>query len=1033
MIPTRLTLLNFMCYRGDGAADELPALDLDGLHVVCLSGENGAGKSALLDAITWALWGAARLPDDQLIAQGASEMRVELEFLLGDQRYRVRRARQRGGTGKRGGQTPGKSQLDLQVQDGQGWRTLSELSIRETQARIDGMLRMSYQTFINASFLLQGRADEFTARTPAERKQVLAEILDLGEYAELEARAKERAKSLDDRLKGLRGEVEQLRQQAEQLPYWASQVEQAELKVTALQAEAEGAETERAAAAKQLGELERLAERRKDLLRNLEAMRAEQGRREAEIVALKASLAQAEQLLARREEIAAGMAALAAARAEIERLDGLRDRFEELSARQAELRQQFAEAKAELREQLQRAEMGHQALARQATRRDELQMELQALSERLTALSPLVAEHERRVEERQALARRAAQMDELLRQRDALTAQIKLRMDSLVAARETRREAVARLDAQLAEAARWRDDLTAAQADQAALATAEARLAELRASEQAIVELVSAQRAACQSAQSDAEKLKRNKALLDDKAGVCPVCRSELGPAGVLEAHRHYDEEINALRTAYATAKKAAERGEADLKQIRAAIAEEERALAALRRSAARVESLERQLEQAAAWQAEAEKLRGELNELRAQIEAGEFDPEAQAELRAVTDELAGLGDAAELAEQRAMVEERLVELERRLQERGQLEGKAHAYGEELARIEQELGDLPAIAAEVAELRRAIETNDFAHEIREAGVRVGAELEALGYSRAAHDEIRERERGLRAWEEQDRALAMAEQSYSRDRTILQQAEELHARVAGEIEAATREDALLAEQLRKLPEAQARVEQAARALRERQEALQIAQKDLGEKQAYLRRAQSDADKLAQLADEERTLVERHGLFAELAEAFGKKGVQAMLIDTAIPQIEDEANRLLGRMTDNQMHLSLDTQRDTKKGDTVETLEIRIADGLGTRAYDAFSGGEAMRVNFAVRIALSRLLARRAGARLETLVIDEGFGALDAVGRERMIEAITSVQDDFRRIIVITHIDELKERFPAQIAITKTPAGSRWELR
>jgi len=113
--------------------------------------------------------------------------------------------------------------------------------------------------------------------------------------------------------------------------------------------------------------------------------------------------------------------------------------------------------------------------------------------------------------------------------------------------------------------------------------------------------------------------------------------------------------------------------------------------------------------------------------------------------------------------------------------------------------------------------------------------------------------------------------------------------------------------------------------------------------------------------------------------------------------------------------------------------VETLEIKIADALGTRAYDAFSGGEATRVNFAVRIALSRLLARRAGARLETLVIDEGFGSLDATGRERMVEAITSVQDDFKRIVVITHIDELKERFPAQIEVIKTPAGSRWELR
>jgi exonuclease SbcC len=98
MIPTRLALSNFMCYRADSGGDA-QSLDFSGLHVVVLSGENGAGKSTLLDAITWALWGAARQPDDELIAQGASEMWVELEFQLGEQCYRVRRARQRGGTG----------------------------------------------------------------------------------------------------------------------------------------------------------------------------------------------------------------------------------------------------------------------------------------------------------------------------------------------------------------------------------------------------------------------------------------------------------------------------------------------------------------------------------------------------------------------------------------------------------------------------------------------------------------------------------------------------------------------------------------------------------------------------------------------------------------------------------------------------------------------------------------------------------------------------------------------------------------------
>ena len=95
-------------------------------------------------------------------------------------------------------------------------------------------------------------------------------------------------------------------------------------------------------------------------------------------------------------------------------------------------------------------------------------------------------------------------------------------------------------------------------------------------------------------------------------------------------------------------------------------------------------------------------------------------------------------------------------------------------------------------------------------------------------------------------------------------------------------------------------------------------------------------------------------------------------------------------------------------------------------------ETFSGGEAMRINFALRIALSKLLARRAGAQLRTLVIDEGFGSQDEQGRERLMEAVNSVQDDFDLILVITHLDELKDRFPVRIEITKVPGGSQIEM-
>jgi len=82
-----------------------------------------------------------------------------------------------------------------------------------------------------------------------------------------------------------------------------------------------------------------------------------------------------------------------------------------------------------------------------------------------------------------------------------------------------------------------------------------------------------------------------------------------------------------------------------------------------------------------------------------------------------------------------------------------------------------------------------------------------------------------------------------------------------------------------------------------------------------------------------------------------------------------------------------------------------------------------------VNFAIRLALSRVLAKRAGARLQTLVIDEGFGSQDIEGRQRLIEAINLVRDDFQKILVITHLEELKEAFPARIEVEKTLRGSR----
>jgi exonuclease SbcC len=174
-----------------------------------------------------------------------------------------------------------------------------------------------------------------------------------------------------------------------------------------------------------------------------------------------------------------------------------------------------------------------------------------------------------------------------------------------------------------------------------------------------------------------------------------------------------------------------------------------------------------------------------------------------------------------------------------------------------------------------------------------------------------------------------------------------------------------------------------------------------------------------------------LSHRVSQYKQLERAFGKDGVPALLIEQALPQIEARANEILDRLSLGGMSVRFATQaayKDRRREDLKETLDILISDGAGTRDYEMFSGGEAFRVNFAIRLALSEVLSQRAGARLQTLVIDEGFGSQDAQGRQRLIEAINLVRQDFAKILVITHIDELKDAFPMRIEVEKTPHGS-----
>ena len=201
MIPLRLVLQNFLSY-----GEEAQCLDFSRFHVACLSGPNGHGKSALLDAITWSLWGQARKgrhdrkPDEGLLRLGARQMRVEFTFELDGGTHRVIRSFRRRPSSN-------VTELELQMLDPETgvYRPLSEAgAVGVTQDRIDRLLSMDYETFVNSAFLLQGHADAFTSKGPRERKDLLSRILGLGRYDRLQSGARERQQALSSELVGLR-------------------------------------------------------------------------------------------------------------------------------------------------------------------------------------------------------------------------------------------------------------------------------------------------------------------------------------------------------------------------------------------------------------------------------------------------------------------------------------------------------------------------------------------------------------------------------------------------------------------------------------------------------------------------------------------------------------------------------------------------------------------------------------------------------------------------------------------------------------
>jgi exonuclease SbcC len=474
----------------------------------------------------------------------------------------------------------------------------------------------------------------------------------------------------------------------------------------------------------------------------------------------------------------------------------------------------------------------------------------------------------------------------------------------------------------------------------------------------------------------------------------------------------------------------------------------------ALQAQQKRREELERERNTSSEKQGEAKAqngvLRGEMSDLKARIGAlskvGAICPTCGRELLEedrvrILDEWQSLGkthgDAyranellmKELAEKASAIEKNLAQLDTSLRKLPSLQKQQAELESGHARALEAQKLLPEALHKRHQFEQQLQAEQYAPAARAALATVTQELAALGYDAAAHKRLREvKLKQLEVFVERKSQLDRAALGLESEQRALasldlqeQNANAQHDREQSQI---SNLQSLISECEKALVSAN----DIAAALQRARDDYFKAQRRVGEANQRVQSCLALQGTRDRLASEMDALNKKAALLDELRAAFGKNGVPAMIIESVLPELEANANDLLGKMTAGRMNVRFETQRQTQSGTVSETLELRINDEIGERAYEMFSGGEAFRINFAVRIALSKLLAHRAGAQLQTLFVDEGFGTQDAAGRERLVEAIRAIEDDFERIVIITHIDELKDAFPARIEVTKTARGS-----
>ncbi len=1014
MIPVSLTLRNFLSYGEDA-----PTLDFSQFQIACVTGRNGHGKSALFDAITWALWGEARKassdrkPDEGLLRIGSTDLRVEFVFDLDRQRFRVARS-------FRKTSRSGSSRLELQVLDEatNRYRALSESgSIRKTQARLNKLVRMGYDTFVNSAFILQGRVDEFTRRSPTDRKAILADILELSRYDSLAARARDHARRAETEVIRGQDRITQISEAAvRQVGLRKQLIESRQALVIAECASAES-QKNHDACSRQIAKVEAQEAQKTAVLAERDGLLLRHSKLISELESAERAADFFREAVAAKDRILADVETLSRLRKTEESLRSAQSATQDMQLSRTRLNAELeaARLKVETRQQhwsgivtdlRAQIEQGEKALSRRPEVRETLKklVDLRRQDTELIALRDQRdrIEKRRRVLETDFNARRS----EI--QVDIETCRAKRRDLQMLLDRRTGLEQAFN-DA--------RQHLATFQALNDEMERVKREGTESQQSEERLKERIEGLGRRRQQLVAQTEQLRDH----DDPD--CPLCGSNLDKNHRAEVLDELAREIENLSWEHdaATGSLADARNRTDAcRSAYQKLRDQVHPLGDAPRTFAQAET---ELSQVSGVDGDLARLVGRIQSLEDRAKTFESISDTAIELREVRTQISGF---VEQTSHHEKIRERLEKLSPAELEDARLD-------EIQTRVEAARKQLPEALKKSETATEWLDAKRYAPEIQTELIEITDAISKIGYDSRAHKQTREQIESLQNTEQALVELHKAERELAVVRTRIEATTARRSEIESDLKGCEalllklkdidQDRADLEDQLARLT-AQLKSQRTARdaALRE----VAAIERDDGACQALIEQKQKTA---TELANHEREAT----IHRELVRAFGRDGIQALLIDQAIPELQDEANRILSRLTANGTQVTLESLGELKGGGTKETLDIRISDELGERRYELYSGGEAFRVDFAIRIALSKLLAHRAGTPLQTLVIDEGFGTQDEQGLSHLIEAIQMISDEFEKVLVITHIETIKNAFPVRIEVVKhADAGSTFNV-